>query len=61
MVPSMGVRAGAGAKTKLGDETGRFVLPFYEHTGSCFVSFKSGIQDDACICLQDVLGLEDGT
>ncbi len=58
MLPSMGVRAGAGAE--IGSATGRFILPFYKHLGPCFVSFKSGIQDDACICLQDVLGLEDG-
>ncbi len=56
VVPSMGVRAGAGRETV--DEEGIFDLPLFEHNGYCFVSFKSGKQVDCCECLEYVLGMD---
>ncbi len=55
MLPSMGGRAGAGAKE---DPEGSFTLPFFPHEGRCFVHFRSGKQVDACECLEYALGLE---
>ncbi len=57
VLPSMGVRAGAGVKVE--DEV--FELPFFDECTQCFVHFRSGEQVDACMCLSHVLGMKRGT
>ncbi len=54
VVPSMGVRAGAGAEYE-----GRFDLPRTDHLPPCYISLRFGDLVGCCPCLEDLLQMDD--